>query len=63
MALNVTDVKPVQPLKAYIGIIVTFSPMVKFDKLVQPAKAGVVDDPMVVHFSALNVSEVKPLQP
>ena len=55
----VNDDKPVQPLKASAGIIVTFSPMVKFLSLVQPTKV----DNISVHFSALNVTDVKPLQP
>ena len=56
---NVTDVKPVQPSKAYIPMLVTLSGMVIDVKPLQPEKA---DCPMLITLSGM-VMDVKPLQP
>ena len=53
-------VKPVQPSNAYEGMFFTFSPIVTLDNLVQLSKTR---EPIVLQFSALNITLVKPLQP
>jgi len=45
---------------ALLGIIMTLSPIVNVVRFVQPLNT---EDPILVHFSALNVTEVSPEQP
>ena len=61
-ALNVTDVMLGHTSKAYLGIVVTASPMVRDASAVHPPKIGDVEDPILVQFSALKATEVMPLQ-
>lgn len=57
-----TVVNSLQPPKAQSGIAVTLCPMVKFLRLVHPTKTARLE-PIRVHLSALNVTEISPVQP
>ena len=54
----VTEVSLEQWGKAKLGIIVTLSPIVNEVRFVQSLKAEII----LVHFSALNITEVSPEQ-
>jgi hypothetical protein len=56
---TVTEVSLEQWGKAELGIIVTLSPIVNEVRFVQSLKAEIIS----VHFSALNITEVSPVQP
>ena len=58
--LTTTEMSPEQPEKVHSGIVVTLSPIIRDEKLVQSPKAS---DPIWVHFSALKVTEVSAEQP
>ena len=49
-------------MNAELGIVLTFSPIVRLVRLEQPSKTGYVEVPIDVQFSALNTTDVNPLQ-
>ena len=59
----VTDVRPLKCLKAKAGIVLTPSPIVRDEILLQPSNTGKYKEPIVEQFSALKTTDVRPLQP
>ena len=59
----VTDVRPLKCLKAKAGIVLTPSPIVRDEILLQPSNTGKPKEPIVEQFSALKTTDVRPLQP
>ena len=56
-------VNPLQPQKAYAGIVVTLSPMLIVVSFEQFLNIGYSDDPAIVHAVVFQLTVVKPLQP
>lgn len=59
----VMEVRPPIPLHRYAGITLTLLPKTKLLMFKQPLNTGELDDPADVQLSALNTTEVNPVQP
>ena len=55
-----TDVRPVQFLNAWFGILVTLFPILTVDRDVQLLNTGNSQEPMVVQLVALKLTVVRP---